>query len=602
MTILATDRPKFAKLGVADLLGLALYAPYRYDDLCLRSELTTDKPMLLDATIDAIDLSPKRLMVRIYAHNIARTVDVLYFSPKGYLKEQFLVGARRYFFGRLSLQAGRLQLSHPTLPRQIGAIIPRYKSLLAERSLRLLIERYLTLAELEKTGLPPAIANALYAIHFPLDAQPDELTPAQIEVLKYTEIFRHLKVLHAKKRHFPAIPLATNDYLSSWIATLPFKLTADQLRVIGEIKADLQRPVATRRLIVGDVGCGKTMVMLAAAQMALPHRSLLMAPTSVLADQLYREACRFLPDLPVALVTGKKYLSNYQGSLDEAKLIIGTHALLHRELPPVALLMIDEQHRFGTKQRHQLIFTADKENRTHTLQFSATPIPRTQAMIASALVDLSTIRQLPFAKKITTRIISRPDFPALLAHIDTQIKADRQVAIIYPLVDESEHHHYQSLTEGAPYWQQRYEGVFVVHGRQKEKDEILQQFAQEGKILLATTVIEVGISLPRLSTIVIVGAERLGLATLHQLRGRVSRNGLDGYCFLYTHNPNNERLASFAATTDGFAIAELDLKLRHSGDLVGGHEQSGREYRWFDPTADEAILARAMSDLKLKMD
>jgi ATP-dependent DNA helicase RecG len=213
-------------------------------------------------------------------------------------------------------------------------------------------------------------------------------------------------------------------------------------------------------------------------------------------------------------------------------------------------------------------------------------------MMNATLVDYSFIKQMPFPKKVTTRIIQKGAFGALLTHIKSEIALGHQVAIIYPLTHESENHAYQSLEEGRVFWERHFDGVFVTHGKDKEKETVLARFSSEGNILLATTVVEVGISLPKLSTIVIVGAERLGLATLHQLRGRVSRTGLEGYCFLFTHKQVSERLEAFTKTQDGFAIAELDLRFRQSGDVLSGDIQHGEQFRWFNMAEDVGILEK----------
>jgi ATP-dependent DNA helicase RecG len=280
--------------------------------------------------------------------------------------------------------------------------------------------------------------------------------------------------------------------------------------------------------------------------------------------------------------------------------IIGTHALLHRDLPEAGLVMVDEQHRFGTAQRHALTKLTDNDTSPHYLQFSATPIPRTLAMIESAHIDVSLIVQTPFTKNIVTSLITRTDFPALLEHIRSEIAQEHQVLIVYPLVEQSESINYQSIDEARGFWEGKFENVYVTHGKDKEKEAVLLAFRTSGSILLATTVVEVGISLPRLSTVIIVGAERLGLSTLHQLRGRVSRTGLQGYCYLYTNaTAKNERLSAFSTCTSGFEIAALDLKFRSSGDLLEGSIQSGKKFRWADIGEDEEIVREVKGYLDL---
>ena len=234
------------------------------------------------------------------------------------------------------------------------------------------------------------------------------------------------------------------------------------------------------------------------------------------------------------------------------------------------------------------------------MQFSATPIPRTLSLIQSEIVNFSFLKQMPFKKNIMSQILGASEFGFLLTHIKKQLAGGFQVAIIYPLVESSESSNYQSLSEAQGFWLKNFKNVFVTHGKDKEKEEILRRFREEGEILLSTTVVEVGISLPRLNTIVIVGAERLGLATLHQLRGRVGRNGGDGYCFLFTKlKEAPARLKEFCATNDGFKVAELDLKNRQSGDILNGFFQHGATFNFYD-YEDDITQAAKMRVAELK--
>jgi ATP-dependent DNA helicase RecG len=220
-------------------------------------------------------------------------------------------------------------------------------------------------------------------------------------------------------------------------------------------------------------------------------------------------------------------------------------------------------------------------------------------MIDSAHIDVSLITTTPFDKDITSKVIHKQDFKTLLEHIKNEIANNNQVLIVYPLVEQSEVLEYQSIEEARGYWEKHFDNVYVTHGKDKFKEDVLLEFRQKGTILVATTVVEVGISLPRLTTVVIVGAERLGLSTLHQLRGRVSRTGLKGYCFLYTNQQKSQRLDAFVATTSGFDIANLDLKFRKSGDLLTGSVQSGSRFMWVDIAQDQQIVAEVKRDLSL---
>jgi ATP-dependent DNA helicase RecG len=251
-------------------------------------------------------------------------------------------------------------------------------------------------------------------------------------------------------------------------------------------------------------------------------------------------------------------------------------------------------------QRNKLEkLVSDGEIKPHFLQFSATPIPRTQAMIETAHIDVSLITSTPFKKDITSKVIHKSDFKDLLLHIENELEKQNQVLLVYPLVEQSEMINYQSIDEARSFWEKKFKNVYVTHGKDKEKEAVLQEFSQKGNILIATTVVEVGISLPKLSTVIIVGAERLGLSTLHQLRGRVSRTGLKGYCYLYTNQDTSHRLDMFCKTTSGFDIANLDLKYRKGGDLLRGSNQSGAQFKWIDLAQDLEIVKKVKSDLKI---
>ncbi len=417
---------------------------------------------------------------------------------------------------------------------------------------------------------------------------------AILRTLKFVEILNYLQKLSAKKTSFPAQIYPLHD-ISDWLASLPFEPTRDQLSAIKDIASDLQSPLARRRVVMGDVGSGKTLVILAAAAMNYPRISYLMAPTSILAEQIYAEALRLLPpQIKVLLVKSGDREPNFAG----AHLIIGTHALLYHELAPSNLIMVDEQHRFGSNQREKIArLTGSGEFRAHFIQFSATPIPRTLSMIQSELVSFSFLKQLPFEKQIKTKILQNDGFAGFMQDLRRELAAGNQAIIVYPLVQQSESSVYQSLEEAAPFWKAQFADVLITHGSDKDKEEVLRRFRDEGQLLITTTIVEVGISLPRLSVILIVGAERMGLASLHQLRGRVGRKGQAGRCYLYTKLKSPpQRLREFAATLDGFKVANIDLKNRQGGDLLGGSVQHGAMFAWYD--YEEDVTAAAKQRLK----
>ena len=585
----------FQKLKITSLLDLALLIPTSYNNTTLSPSIQVGETQTFEATVDEVSNFNGKLRITFYLPQFNTRLDSMLFRVTPYHYKLYTQGSHHYIQGRVEEYRGTLQMNQAKSLKRIGQIIPKYSTTLKESSIRSLIEFYITETNLLAEGLDQREVATLMGLHYPQNLE--QVKNYDQEVLKFIEAFNHMKKLKGKRADFPALE-ALNGELIPFTKSLPFQLTKEQQAVIYEVQQDLKvKDRAAKRLIIGDVGSGKTMVILAAAVMARPHKSMLMAPTSLLAIQLYEEAVKHLPkEMSIALVMQGKN----EGDYTTADFIVGTHALLFKDdLPQVPLVMVDEQHRFGTKQRALLEnMMAKGEKKPHYLQFSATPIPRTQAMMQSELIDVSLITSTPFEKDITTRVIDRGDFPELLEDIKDEIAQNHQVLIIYPLVEESKEIPYQSLDEGRDFWEKKFDNVYVTHGKDKKKEEVLQEFRDEGEILLATTVVEVGISLPRLTLIVIVGAERLGLATLHQLRGRVGRLGLKSWCYLFTNNKKNERLKSFTQTMSGFEIAKLDLKFRNSGDIVDGTIQSGMQFKWLDLAEDEHIVKVAKNRVK----
>lgn len=589
---------KFSKLHINSFCELALCTPHSYEDYRVHTSLVEHKAQLIDATVESVYRAPNSIQITFFVHNFGHQLTGVMFRPKPYMMHQFSVGSRDYFYGVIECKMGHCTMSMPKKVTQIGAITPKYKTALRSDVMLRFVQKHLTLEHLLEEGVPKNIAQKLLSLHFPSeDNFPTiETDEEMLYALKFTELFVYMKQLSAKRRYFEAL-FSQKCHYEAWSKTLPFTLTHEQLHAIEDIKQDLAKPTAAKRMIVGDVGSGKTMVILASAYMVGKNRSILMAPTTILANQIYEEAQKFLPSLNIALVTNK----TKKCDLEEFDFIIGTHALLYRELPQAALVMVDEQHRFGTQQRNKLEkLVSEGVKKPHYLQFSATPIPRTQAMIETAHIDVSLITSTPFQKDIASRVIGKKDFSQLLEHIKAEIVQQHQVLLVYPLVEQSEMLEYQSIDEARGYWERNFSNVYVTHGKDKEKERVLEEFRDKGDILLATTVVEVGISLPRLSTVVIVGAERLGLSTLHQLRGRVSRTGLKGYCYLYTNKESSKRLEEFVVTQSGFDIANLDLQFRKSGDLLRGVNQSGSQFKWVNLAEDAHVVRDVKESLTLK--
>lgn len=640
------DKPALAqlqKLKVSDIIDFIIhYLPKSYTNTTPSTTLTPHTNAVLRVKIHALNSlgfgKNARLRIHAWLCDFDKDIELFIFHPKAFHKKTFGLDSELYVMGKLELYQGRLSLIQPKIITQINTITPHFKTtLLKNQTLCQLAQELITLEHL--AFLPKHIAQSIYEIFHPdtnfvTSHNANGFSNTHLYALKFVEIYRHLFLLSRKKIQFPAHFICNND-IDSFLHSLPFTLTQGQQNAIQDIRQDLQSPIASRRLIMGDVGCGKSVVIFSAVMCAYPQTSVLMAPTTILATQLYEEAKRLLPPfVKIHLITSKTPTISKEAQ--EAHFIIGTQALLYRDfrLENLALVMSDEQHRFGTKERHILekigqespdstpnLFDFSPQNtladsmadtnkidsktplestnktRPHTLQFSATPIPRTLAMINSQFINLSVIKDLPFKKDITTHIIDKSGFKALLSHLKSEVSKGNQAIIVYPLVEESQALDYLSLTEGQGFWQRHFQGVYCTSGKDKNKQDVIDEFALKGSLLLATTLIEVGISLPKVSTIVIVAPERLGLATLHQLRGRVSRNGLKGYCYLYTHKSDNPRLQAFAQTLSGFDIAELDLQYRSSGDLLSGTRQSGNEFEFIDLSQDSQVIQEARAFL-----
>ncbi|UAK86566.1 ATP-dependent DNA helicase RecG [Campylobacter hominis] len=581
-------------MGVSSLLDLALILPKSFDDLSVKNE-----PNEGDNTVE---IETKTLQSRNFILNITAfcytwncDIKITIFNARAWHFGAFKKGKKFFIHGKSNFNFGFWQFINPKIVTKIGEISPHYKLDLKDASVQEILKKYINYDALIQEGLNEVEANFIIQIH--KNSQNSvkiiknlDLNEKDRKILSFIEIFSYLKKLRAKKLDFPCKNFALTD-ISAWISKLPFKPTNDQQKAIDDIKNDLSSPIASKRVIMGDVGSGKTLVILAAALMNYPQISYLMAPTSILAEQIFNEAKRLLPDFmnTILVKSGEKTLN-----LNGANLVIGTHALLYHNLAKSNLVMVDEQHRFGSNQRDKIAeLTKDGKYRANFLQFSATPIPRTLSMIQSEYVSFSFLKQMPFKKDIRTTIIQNNGFSELLRHIKSEISNGRQVIIVYPLVEESQTSIYQSLDEGTSFWQKRFKNVMITHGKDKDKDKKLEIFRDSGSLLLTTTVVEVGISLPRLSIIVIVGAEKMGLASLHQLRGRVGRNGGIGYCYLYTKLESiPERLKEFAATLDGFKVAEIDLKNRQAGDLLDGTIQHGETFNYFDYDEDIALKAK----------
>ncbi|WP_033916429.1 ATP-dependent DNA helicase RecG [Campylobacter sputorum] len=596
------DRSNLEKIGVTSLLDLALLLPKKYDDLSVKNSPNEGENVV---EIEIKYQTRKLNILQITAFCITWQCDVkiIIFNARKWHFAAFKSGKKMFIHAKSSFAYGSWQFINPKIVTKIGEILPHFKRDIKDQDIANLIHKYITYENLLSQGLNEKEINLLLNLHKNNSKSIEMLSNLKehkeiFTTLKFVEIYNYMKKLSTKKTNFMAKKIDIFD-ITLWLKTLPFAPTKDQLNALDDIKSDFLLAKAAKRVIMGDVGSGKTLVMLGAALMAYPQNAILMAPTSILAEQIYSEAKRLLPSfMNVMLVkSGDKNL-NFNG----VNLIIGTHVLLYQKLPKTSLVMVDEQHRFGSNQRQKINFlTSDGRFRAHFLQFSATPIPRTLSLIQSSLVNFSFLKTLPYEKRIHTFVIQNDGFKNLINHIKKEMNLGKQTIVVYPLVEKSETSNYQSIDEAKDFWFKNFKNVYMTHGKDKDKEQILLDFRDKGSLLLTTTVVEVGISLPKLSIIVIVGAEKLGLASLHQLRGRVGRNGGDGWCYLYTKLKNiPSRLKEFSQTLDGFKVANIDLKNRQSGDILDGTIQHGATFEYYD--MDENLAQMAQKRLNLLKD
>ena len=616
------------ELGIRSYGDLLEYYPYKYVDrskIFHISELTSDMPFVqLKGKIlsyEEVDIGKRNKMLVAHFSDGYGVVDLVWFRSAQYIIKSYKVGTEYIVFGKPSAYNGRFQFAHPDIDDASKLQISEmgmqpfygltenmkkrgYTSRSIERITRSLVS---ILPPLPET-LPDFIVNrlhlvsrdaALRMIHYPHSHQ--EMQKAQVR-LKFEELFYvQLNILRyasdQRRKYRGYIFNRIGDIFNGFYAHhLPFELTGAQKRVMHEIRADMCSGRQMNRLLQGDVGSGKTLVALMTMLIALDngYQACLMAPTEILAEQHLQTIRDFLQgmDIRVELLTGivkgKKRKVILDGlATGDIQILIGTHAVIE---DPVAfhrlgVAVIDEQHRFGVAQRAKL--WAKSENPPHVLVMTATPIPRTLAMTIYGDLDVSVIDELPPGRKpIQTLHKFDNQLTSLYQSIRRQINLGRQVYIVFPLIKESEKMDLKNLEEGYETLKQAFPEFRLskIHGRMKsaEKEAEMEQFVKgETQILVATTVIEVGVNVPNASVMVILDAQRFGLSQLHQLRGRVGRGCDQSYCILVTgyklSEETRKRIDIMCDTNDGFRIAEADLKLRGPGDLEGT-QQSGMAF------------------------
>ena len=630
------------ELGIHTFNDLLQYFPYKYIDrskIYRIREVTTEMPYIqIKGHImgfETFKTSPRKERVVAHFTDGESIMDLTWFAGGKYAKTNYKIGKEYIIFGKPNVFNGRINVAQPDvdpaeeMQTQGMGMQPYYSltekmrkagysSRFIERLVRKLFERLDNIIAISPADspsvhpisetLPDFIRNrrnlgsreyALRNIHFPKDAK--ALEAARVR-LKFEELFYvQLNIVRYASDHrrkyrglvFSRIGEKFNGFFHDY---LPFELTGAQKRVIREIRTDVGSGRQMNRLLQGDVGSGKTLVALMSMLIALDngYQACIMAPTEILAEQHLNTIRQFLGDMDIrvelltGMVKGKKrqtILSDL--ALGKVDILVGTHAVIEDTVVfwQLGLVVVDEQHRFGVAQRAKL--WGKSSTPPHVLVMTATPIPRTLAMTLYGDLDVSVIDELPPGRKpIHTQHVFDTQLPRLYESIRQQVRLGRQVYVVFPLIEESEKIDLKNLEDGFEVLREAFPEFRLskVHGKMKAKDkeEEMQRFViGETQMLVATTVIEVGVNVPNASVMVILEAQRFGLSQLHQLRGRVGRGADQSYCILVTpyklSDDTRKRIDIMCDTNDGFRIAEADLKLRGPGDLEGT-QQSGMAF------------------------
>ncbi|MCL2564928.1 MAG: ATP-dependent DNA helicase RecG [Defluviitaleaceae bacterium] len=622
----------FARAGVFSILDLLNFLPRDYED---RSVITPIADILPDLpfTIKAkVALAPKNsgfgrtAVTSAILEDESGRIEALYFNQP-YMKNALQKGEIYYFSGKVILRADKLQMQSPDITKLSGnplnacRIIPVYPSGLgfSQKLIRGYIKDALDLCLNELTdNLPEKITlkyqimsrrEAISNIHFPKSR--DFFLKAR-ERLIFEEFFTFQIALRALKgavkKQITHIKIIDDDYNG---LNIPFQLTNAQKAALKQIIADIKSGHPMYRLVQGDVGSGKTIVAAIAAYLAIKNgcQAAIMAPTEVLANQHFESFTRLFEPAGITccLITGgisaaEKKAAYYAIQSGQAQMIIGTHALIQDKtlFGNLGLVITDEQHRFGVNQRIKL---SQKSSAPHVLVMSATPIPRSLALVLYGDMDISVIDELPPGRKeIDTFALTTAYRKRVYNFISEQIKKGRQAYIICPSIEDGGKLDIENVLDYAAMLKDTYlkgQSIAVLHGKMKpaEKQEIMDSFVKgDIDLLVSTTVIEVGVNVPNATVMVVENGERFGLSQLHQLRGRVGRGSDKSYCILFSDSESamsKERLSAMEKTGDGFLISELDLKLRGPGDFFGTRQHGLPELKIGDIVRDAELLAKA---------
>ncbi|MCT3805425.1 ATP-dependent DNA helicase RecG [Elizabethkingia anophelis] len=567
------------------------------------------------------------------------TMELVWFKYSKWLKEQIPLNTEVIIFGRVQIFNNVFSMPHPEIEKNENkenspTLLPVYSSSdkLTKRGInnrffqQILLEIVLNVPTFIDENLPSGLmkglklisrVDAYQNIHFPKNNQWQKAADRR---LKFEEAFFFQLGYGLKKKHNKTsslgnpFPLVGDYFTGFYENNLPFELTNAQKRVLKEIRNDMKLPVQMNRLLQGDVGSGKTMVALLSMLIALDNgfQSCLMAPTEILAQQHFNGISDLLygTGIEVKLLTGSTKASERKvihEMLENGTLpiIVGTHALLEDKVKfkKLGLAIIDEQHRFGVAQRAKL--WAKNVIPPHILVMTATPIPRTLAMSFYSDLDVSVIDEMPVGRKpIVTAHRKEKDRLFVFNFAKEEIAKGRQIYFVYPLIEESETLDYKNLNEGFDTVKEFFPvpdyDVVMLHGKMKpdEKDAAMQYFASgKAQIMVATTVIEVGVNVPNASVMIIESAERFGLSQLHQLRGRVGRGAEQSYCILMTSDKmtqeSRKRIKTMVETNDGFKISEVDMELRGPGDILGTQQSGVIDFKKLDLMQDSNIIKAA---------
>lgn len=620
---------KLNNLGIYNVYDLVRYYPYRFDvfkkrdinDERFYDNFVSDAIVESNPVISYFGKRQNRLSFRCLIQN--KIVKVVIFN-RGFLKNNISIGKSITVIGKYNSKTETLIASNILLyALEKEEIIPVYHlcSGITNKKINTYINEALDGFNIGY-NIPDVIKDkynflneidALKIVHSPKD---ESSLKSAIRTLKYEELFTYMKNLYflKKKKEIHDKSYSKNidlEKVREFIDNLPFKLTLDQLKVINEMLFDLKSDVKMNRLLQGDVGSGKTIVafILSYACYLSGYQSAFMAPTEVLAVQHYENAVNLFNnyDLKLGLLTGKTSLKEKKEIYERVKsgdidLLIGTHSLINDKVVwnNLGLVITDEQHRFGVNQRLKL---KNKADNLDVLLMSATPIPRTYALTLYGDTDVSSIKTMPKGRKpIITLVKKKDEIKSVLERIYEEIKNKRQVYVISPMIEENEDTDYTNVYD----LKHKFELAFknyktkILHGKmsKEEKDEVMEEYKNNKiNILISTTVIEVGVDVKNATVMVIFDADRFGLSTLHQLRGRVGRNNMQSYCFLIS-DKNAKRLKIMEEVNDGYKISEEDFKLRGEGDLFGNKQSGAINFKLSDIRRDYELLLKVKNDVR----